>query len=129
MERSDALKEVYSNFCRVLAGGDMAGLGQMLSRQDGLIVLGTDPQERWEGYETVMHVFAIQAEELGGGLPLAPGDPQAFVEGTVGWVEDQVRFNMPDGQEFGGRMTAVFHQEDGAWKVVQIHLSFGVPNE
>lgn len=51
------------------------------------------------------------------------------MEGTVGWVEDQVRFSVPDGQEFGGRMSLVAHQEDGAWKVVHIHLSFGVPNE
>jgi ketosteroid isomerase-like protein len=129
MERSDALKEVYSGFCRAMAGGDMSALGQMFSRQDGLIILGTDPQERWKGYDTALRVFGAQVEEMGGGMPLTPGDPQTFVEGTVGWVEDQVKFNLPDDQELAGRLTLIFHQEDGAWKIVHLHVSIGVPNE
>ena len=129
MDRSDAIKEIYNNVCRALAAGNTATLGQMLSQQDGLIMLGTDPQERWVGHDRVIRIFRAQAEEIGGGLPLSPGDPQAFAEGTVGWVEDQVNFNLPDGNQLAGRVTMVFHQEDGAWKIVQAHVSLGVPNE
>jgi ketosteroid isomerase-like protein len=35
----------------------------------------------------------------------------------------------PDGTEIEFRMTAVFHNENGQWKVVQQHASVGVPNE
>ncbi|MGH8931707.1 MAG: hypothetical protein ACRDZO_14045 [Egibacteraceae bacterium] len=27
-----------------------------------------------------------QVEALGGGIPFLPGDPEAFEEGSVGWV-------------------------------------------
>jgi ketosteroid isomerase-like protein len=56
-------------------------------------------------------------------------DPQAFREGTVGWAADHPTFEMPGGIQIASRLTAVFHQEDGEWKLVQQHISTGVRNE
>ena len=57
-----------------------------------------------------------------------PGDPQCYQEGSVGWCADQARIVLPDGTEQRIRLTAVFHQEGGDWKMVQSHASLGVPN-
>jgi ketosteroid isomerase-like protein len=53
----------------------------------------------------------------------------AFVEGTVGWASSRFRWMSKDGSEIPMRWTAVFHREDGEWKMVQVHASVGVPNE
>jgi len=34
-----------------------------------------------------------------------------------------------EGKHVSPRWSAVFHHEDGAWKVVQTRASFGVPND
>jgi hypothetical protein len=36
---------------------------------------------------------------------------------------------LPDGQVVPFRLTAVFHREGQAWRMVQAHFSVGVPNE
>lgn len=36
---------------------------------------------------------------------------------------------MPDGSSVPMRLTGVFHNEDGGWKAVQLHLLVGVGNE
>ena len=52
----------------------------------------------------------------------------AFIEGTVGWVGDRATIQLPNGHILPIRVTSVFHQEDGVWKIVQHHVSIGVPN-
>ena len=63
------------------------------------------------------------------GIELVPGEVQAYREGSVGWAADRPTFRLPDGTTLPARLTAVFHREDGAWKMVQSHASFGVRNE
>ena len=36
---------------------------------------------------------------------------------------------LPDGRPASPRWSAVFHREDGEWRLVQLHASIGVPNE
>jgi len=68
-------------------------------------------------------------DALGGRLPFLPGDPEAFEEGTVGWVADRPSFALPGMGTIPFRLTMVFHREDGEWKAVQSHASVAVPNE
>jgi hypothetical protein len=42
---------------------------------------------------------------------------------------DQPKFRLPDGKEIQARFTTVFHREHGEWRIVQHHVSIGVPNE
>lgn len=55
--------------------------------------------------------------------------PQAYSEGTVGWVADHFKLRLPDGAEIPVRLTAVFRKENNDWKIVLRHASIGVPNE
>jgi ketosteroid isomerase-like protein len=129
MERSDELKQVVLDFFAAFARGDAAYMDQMCSRQEGVVMFGTDPQERWSGHETILHAFRVQAQELGGGLPIRANNPQAFALGSVGWADDQPIFDMGDGQQFPARFIGVFEREGGEWKMVQGHLSLGVSNQ
>ncbi len=54
---------------------------------------------------------------------------RAYREDMVGWVADQGTSTLPDGSEVPFRLTAVFHQENGDWKLIQEHASLGVSNE
>ncbi len=74
-------------------------------------------------------IYAAQLGEMGAaGIKLQPTNPQCYGEGSVGWCADRARFTLPDGTEQPVRLTAVFHQEGGDWKLVQSHASFGVRN-
>ncbi len=63
------------------------------------------------------------------GLQFVSGDIQAFSEGSIGWFADQPTIKMADGSEAPARITGVFRQEGGVWKLMQFHFSFGVMNE
>jgi ketosteroid isomerase-like protein len=79
------------------------------------------------GYDTITRVFKTQLQEMGG-IQVKAGDLNAFVEGNVGWVADRPTLRLPNGQAMPSRGTAVFHKEDGEWKIVQYHASIGVSN-
>jgi len=77
------------------------------------------------------------------GLPNGPGyarfrgrgcryrsrGPVGYEEGSTGWVVDQPTFRFPDGSAMRTRLTAVWRQEDGVWKLVHMHVSVGVPDD
>jgi hypothetical protein len=55
--------------------------------------------------------------------------PEAYRAGDVGWAADQATWRLPDGLAIPFRLTAVFHHEGRAWRLVQAHFSLGVPND
>jgi hypothetical protein len=99
---------------------------QFISQQGDVLMIGTDPNEWWADATTITQTLKAQAQA---GIQAVPGELQARREGSVGWVADQGKFVLPDGAEVPFRWTAVFHQEDGTWKLVQGHASIGMPNE
>jgi adenylate cyclase len=127
MERSDELRDVLLRFYDALAAGDLSFFDRHMSGDAGVRGIGTDPDEWWAG-PRVAEVFKEQVDATGG-MPLKPGDPEAYVEGSVGWVADQATLTLPDGGELRLRFTGVLHREDGEWKFVQSHGSLGVANE
>ncbi len=121
-ELADALRSIYA----AVSEGDEARLVRSLSSAEGLVFIGTDPDEWFDDVASIRTMLAAQAAA---GVTVLPGKIAAFEEGTVGWVADQGTFRMPDGTEVPFRMTVVVHREDGEWKVVQEHASIGVRNE
>lgn len=128
MEQSPELRKVMLHFYEALSSGDVSFLERHFSTSSEVRGIGTDPQEWWEGGRLV-EVWKEQIEAMGGGMPLAAGDPEAYSEGSVGWVADRPTLKMPDGTDVPLRFTAVFHRENGDWKIVQSHGSLGVSND
>ena len=54
---------------------------------------------------------------------------RAYSEGSVGWTMDRVMVKLPKGAEIPVRHTRIFHREDGAWKMIHLHVSIAVPND
>jgi ketosteroid isomerase-like protein len=112
----------------VMTHGAANAIEGLLSREAGLLVVGSDPNEWWVGHEMSARVFKAQVEEMGGNLQIEAGDIAAFAEDSVGWAVDRPTMRMPNGQAIPMRVTAIFHHEDGAWRIVHWHASMGVTN-
>jgi adenylate cyclase len=129
MEQSDELKDLTLRFYEAAATGDLSFLERYVSRREGTVFVGTDPNEWWEGFEAFVEAMRAQSEAMGG-MQIVAGQLQAYQEGGIGWVIDRdASFRLPDGTEIPFRNTVVFRREDGEWKLVHEHASIGIRNE
>ena len=129
LQQSPELRELMLRFYQAFEGGDAALAIGLLSQEEGVLAIGTDPNEWWSDYATMERVYATQLREMrDAGMSLQPGDLRCYQDGNVGWCADQARMRLPYGTEVPMRLTAVFHREGGEWKMVQSHASVGVPN-
>ena len=95
---------------------------------DGVLAIGSDPEEWWVGNERIAGVFRAQGEALRGSR-VENSDPVAYAAGDVGWVADRPTMVMPDGTPVSFRITATAVRTRGKWRFVQWHGSVPVPNE
>ena len=129
MERSDELRDLTLRFYEALNAGDLSFLERHISRQEGAVFVGTDPNEWWEGSDAFVEEMRAQSEAMGG-MQIVPGQVQAYREGKVGWaVERDGLFRLPNGTEVPFRNSLFYVQEDGEWKLIHAHTSVGVRNE
>jgi ketosteroid isomerase-like protein len=112
-----------------IASGDTGFMEQFISRQPGVLLIGTDPNEWWPGYDKIVEIWKAQFEAMGGGFPIKAKEVQAYSEGNFGCFALQPVFTAPDGSELPFRFTGVVEKEDGVWKLVMGHASIGVLNE
>jgi hypothetical protein len=126
MQPAPELRTEVMRFYEAVSRGDGDVVAGLTSTQPGLIFIGTDPKEWFEDIAGVRQMLEAQA---GAGVTVKPGPIHAYREGTVGWIADSGAFHLPDGTDVPFRLTAVFHQEDGGWKLIQEHASVGVSNE
>jgi hypothetical protein len=108
--------------------GEVGAIDDLVSREAGSLGIGTDPQEWWMG-DQLTRAFRSQPAEMHlSGLRLEPGELQAYSEGSVGWIADRPTLTRADGRAVPLRLTAVCHQENETWKMVQFHMSIGLEN-
>jgi len=114
MEQSIELRDLVLRLYEAQSSGDIPLIENLLSQKDEVLVIGSDPNEWWSGYKTIISVFKSQLGEMSG-VEVVDVDTKAYSEGTVGWVAGQMIMRMPDGLEIPFRVTGVFHQEDGSF--------------
>ena len=129
MQRDAELAKYLMWIYDAFNSGDVSNVDERISHNEGVLGIGTDSREWWlEG--AVINALKAQPPEMhAAGLRFEPGDIQAHREGSVAWFADQPTLKMPDGGEVPMRLTAVCHQENGSWAMVQFHLSIGMSNE
>ncbi len=126
MESSPELEDLTRRIAAAVGEGDVAFLEQHTARQSPLICLGTAPGDWWTDVESLTQVVRAQQEA---GVGVSAGEPIAYQEGEVGWAVDRgLRFRVGD-EEIPFRVSAVYHREDGEWRMVHFHCSVGVPDE
>jgi hypothetical protein len=129
MERSRELHELIGGWFEAFSRGDGAWINRHISRKDDVRLIGTDPSNWYEG-QRVGEFLPEAVDELRGAVKILPADDLlALREGRIGWGKTRATLQLPDGKEIGFRWSAVFRQEQGEWKAVQIHGSIGVPDE
>jgi hypothetical protein len=128
MERSPELREMIADWWEAFSRGDGTWFERHVSREAEVRLAGTDSNEWLEG-QRVGEFLKGAVEALGGTLKISPGEPVAFRAGNVGWGNTRPTLTLPDGRQIDFRWSAVFRQEDGEWKAVQIHASVAIPDE
>src|SRR5919109_910812 len=127
MQTSAELLKIINNWFESVASGDLSWIDRHISRNMVRLV-GTDPNEWLEG-KHVSEFLKAEVKALGGMIKVELGETEAYQEGSVGWGLARPKLIMPNGQQISPRWSAVFHQEDGEWKLVQLHASIGISNE
>jgi ketosteroid isomerase-like protein len=113
---------------RRLSSGDPAVLGEYISTEEDAFVLGTDWDQFEDGRDAWIAAYKVQTGETPE-FRIEPGERlRGQEEGSVGWAVDQPNWVFGDGTAIPIRITALFRQEGGGWKVVNAHFSFGVPD-
>ena len=127
MERSAELKDIILAAFEDYSSDNASLIERHTSRQAGVRLIGTDPNEWFEG-EQAAEVLKREAQDPSFRVS-ALDELEVLAEGSVGWASGRPTWMLEDGTEIPSRWTAVFHQEDGEWKMVQAHTSVGVPDE
>jgi class 3 adenylate cyclase len=126
--RSPELEAVVQRALNAYAGNDMSTLGNLVSSDPAMRVLGFDADEWWVGREEFLKLRETQAREIGDVRLFTIESVEAFEDGPIGWAtafsticQDDLTTSM--------RTSAVFRLEAGAWKALAWHNSVPVPNQ
>ena len=114
MERSEEVKQALLSFYEALAQGDDAAMEQLCTHQEGVMLFGTDPHERWTDHATILRAFHIQAQEMGGGLRSGRATRRPSRKGRS--AGPMTADFMQEAQQFPMRFTVVFDQGFGRGK-------------
>lgn len=131
MESAPELVSFIELMLRNWGGIDANALVDTLSHHPGFLAIGTDPDEWWEGFESVSAVWRVQMQEFDdiGVVHFEVKRIVGWKEGTVGWVTADLQLTVGDTVDFPLRFTAVIHEEGAYWRIVNWHLSIPVVNE
>lgn len=102
-----------------------------VSRQPGVLGIGSDPKEWLAGHERLTEVFGGQMETMPP-FEFTTRQVAAYEEGDVGWAAIDASWSFPSFPKMdplATRITLVFHREDGEWKIVLFQTSFAFPDE
>ncbi|MGH2374440.1 MAG: nuclear transport factor 2 family protein [bacterium] len=128
MQPAPELRAIINAWFESVAKGDASWADRHISREAGVRLIGTDPTE-WLNGAKVAEFLKEEAKAMGGVVKVALGETEAYREGSIGWGVARPTLTLPNGKRVLPRWSAVFHQEDGEWKLVQLHASVGIPNE
>ncbi len=129
MAASDAVKQAMVEFYKRFSAGDVSAFGEQITQEEGAFVIGTDGRQWADGRDAWISGYESQIQQMPG-LGLQAGTRLVgYEEGSVGWAADEASVVLPDGSQIPVRITAVFRREGGDWRIVNAHLSLGVPDE
>lgn len=127
MQPCDELKNIVLQHYNKFHTGEQAhSIENTYSRQEGVVIISNDPKEWFDDRSSIDNFIKAGGSSQ---LDIEVQNLVAYCEGSVGWTADRVTVKLPNGVGIPVRHTRIFHQEDGAWKLVHLHTSIAVPNE
>jgi len=127
VEPSEEVVTVIRDWFGSIVRAENSWRDRHVSQHQDLRIIGTDPGE-WLNGDPAFAFLRTEADAAGGKVQIEVNDLEGFREGSVGWGCARPTITLPDGSKVTPRWSAVFHQEDGGWKVVQLHASVGAGN-
>ena len=127
MQPCDELKNiVLHHYGKFDSDGQADSIKETYSLQEGVTIIGNDPDEWFDDHDSLLTWI-----KAGGSVKakITVHNLKALSEGSVGWTMDRVKVKLPSGVEIPIRHTRIFHKEDGAWKMIHLHVSIPVPND
>lgn len=128
MRESQEVAGVIKSWFEAAVDGDVGWRDDHVSRVPELRIIGTDPGE-WLNGEPAYEFLKNEAENAGGRATVTVRDVEGYEEGEIGWGCARPTITLGNGRSVTPRWSAIFHREDGAWRMVQLHASVGVTNE
>lgn len=90
---------------------------------EDVLLMGTDPDEYWEGRDTALAALAQQDEALGRPTFASEGDRRVRTHGDTGWVAEHLGATFGD-STMRMRMTGVaVRGDDGRWRFAQLQAA------
>ena len=123
-----AIEKLVHTWFDAATRGDLSVVDQHLSNDPATRLIGSDPDEWFQGAEQITAFLRGEVEGAAGGVTFTPSDTEAFAVGDVGWAATKLTITLPDGKRITPRWTAVLLRDNGTWKFVQTHASIAVKN-
>jgi len=124
MQPCDELKDlVLQHYGKFATSGLTEPIRETYSLQKGVTIIAADSKEWFDNRNAILRFIE---EGSASKLEIGVENLAAYCEGSVGWTADQVKVQLPDGAALTVRHTRIFHQEDGGWKLVHLHVSIPV---
>lgn len=127
MQRSAEVEQSIQAVIEAMRSGDADGFSGWLSH-DLTEMIGTDDTEWWDSYDATVAAEKAQMEATGG-FEVAADSVQGYAVGDIGWFASRLSLTMSEESTVHVRLTGVVRREDGEWRMVQVHLSVGTPND
>ena len=128
MESSREIRDVIAGWFEAAVKGDASWRDRHVSSLPDLRIIGTDPDE-WLTGEPAFAFLRNEAATVGGKVSVVLREIEGFREGSVGWGAAVPEITLQDGSKVTPRWSAVFHLENGDWKLVHLHASVAISNE
>jgi hypothetical protein len=127
MQPCEELKDIVLHHYRKFDSREQAdSIKEIYSLQEGVTIIGNDPNEWFDDRDSIIAFMKAGSSSK---MDIAVQNLKAYSEDNVGWTMDRVTIRLPNGNELVVRHTRIFHKENGAWKMVHLHVSIAVPNE
>jgi hypothetical protein len=122
MTPSAEILETMLELYRRMLAGESDEANALISTDPATLFIGSAGE--WVDDQAVLRgTYQVDTEGL-----VAGEHPVAYANGDVGWFADQPSWIFADGSQAQMRMSAVLQREPDGWRVVQSHLSVGVPD-
>ena len=118
--KSDELIAVMRRLMVAIQTGDTSTARGVIVNRPETLVIGNRGEWLYgtEGYEVFSAQLSVMPE-----YDRTFHSLEAYEDGSTGWGAASSTVTFPSGKSVDARTTAVFHLEDGAWRVVQWHAS------
>jgi SnoaL-like domain len=127
MDRSPEVEQLAVAWLAGMKAGDTVAVASLFVAGEATTVIGNGADQWFTGDAYTRKRLDNSIGE-NGGIPFEPGSPIGWAQGDTGWFADQVTLVFP-AKTIPLRMTGVALQQDGRWRLVQLHVSAAVSDE